>query len=161
MILLRKHNFCFSLTSQHTLGWGYKPKSWPIDSALANLTAFGYTFAIKIVSNPKKKVSSPWVCIWKKWPVLMGKWGKNIKKTRNGQKSLFEVLFWFLRCLFGGFRGYFVLKSGLTILIRALEVPFLVPPKRLKRPYFSHLGGTRNGTSGARIKIVRPLFNTN
>ena len=30
-----------------------------------------------------------------------------------------------------------------------------------KRPYFSHLGGTRNGTSGARIKIVKPLFNTN
>ena len=26
---------------------------------------------------------------------------------------------------------------------------------------FSPFGGTRNGTSGARIKIVRPLFNTN
>ena len=87
------------------LGWGYKTKSWPIDSALANFTAFGYTFAIKIVSDPKKKFSSPWVCTWKKWLVLMGKWGKNIKKTQNGQKSLFEVLFWFLRCVFGGFRG--------------------------------------------------------
>ena len=27
------------------------------------------------------------------------------------------------------------MKSGLTILIQAPEVPFLVPPKRLKRPY--------------------------
>ena len=30
-----------------------------------------------------------WKWIWKFCPVLMGKWGKNIKKTQNGQKSLF------------------------------------------------------------------------
>ena len=35
------------------------------------------------------------------------------------------------------------------------EVPFLVPPKWLKRPHFSHFEGTRNGTSGAQIKILR------
>ena len=27
--------------------------------------------------------------------------------------------------------------------------------------HFGVLGGTKNGTSGARIKILRPLFNTN
>ena len=27
-----------------------------------------------------------------------------------------------------------------------------------KRPYFSHLGGTRNGTSGARIKNCKTTF---
>ena len=27
--------------------------------------------------------------------------------------------------------------------------------------HFSHFGGTKNGTSGARIKIPRPLFNKN
>ena len=30
--------------------------------------------------------------------------------------------------------------------------------KMTKMPHF---GGTKNGTSGARIKILRPLFNTN
>ena len=31
-------------------------------------------------------------------------------------------------------------------------------PKNCKN---SNFGGTKNGTSGARIKILRPLFNTN
>ena len=57
--------------------------------------------------------------------------------------------------------GVFVLKSGLRILIRAPEVPFLVPPKTPKMGVFGYFGGTENGTSGARIKILRPLFNTN
>ena len=57
---------------------------------------------------------------------------KNIKKTQNGQKSLFEGRFQFLRCVFGGFGGQFVLKSGLRSLFRAPEVPFSVPPKWLK-----------------------------
>ena len=33
------------------------------------------------------------------------------------------------KCLNGGFKGVFVLKSGLRILIQAPEVQFLVPPK--------------------------------
>ena len=57
--------------------------------------------------------------------------------------------------------GVFVLKSGLRILIRAPEVPFSVPPKTPKMGVFGYFGGTENGTSGARIKILRPLFNTN
>ena len=57
--------------------------------------------------------------------------------------------------------GVFVLKSGLRILIWAPEVPFLVPPKTPKMGVFGYFGGTENGTSGARIKILRPLFNTN
>ena len=60
--------------------------------------------------------------------------------------------------------GVFVLKSGLRILIRAIEVPFLGPPKRQKwviLGVFGYFGGTENGTLSARIKILRPLFNTN
>ena len=63
----------------------------------------------------------------------MGKWGKNMQNWKNGQKSLFEVRFWFLRWLFGGFGGYFVLKSGLRILIRVPQVPFSVPSKWQKQ----------------------------
>ena len=48
-----------------TLGWVVNVKSWPIISAIAKFTAFGPTFAIKIVSEPQKKFSSPWVCVWK------------------------------------------------------------------------------------------------
>ena len=57
--------------------------------------------------------------------------------------------------------GVFVLKSGLRILIQAPQVPFLVPPKTPKMGVFGYFGGTKNGTWGARIKILRPLFNTN
>ena len=34
-------------------------------------------------------------------------------------------------------------------------------PKVSKWPILGVLGGTKNGTSGARIKNLRPLFNTN
>ena len=57
--------------------------------------------------------------------------------------------------------GVFVLKSGLRILIQAPQVPFLVPPKTPILGVFGYFGGTENGTWGARIKILRPLFNTN
>ena len=57
--------------------------------------------------------------------------------------------------------GVFVLKSGLRILIRAPEVPFSLPPQTPKKGGFGFFGVTENGTSGARIKILRPLFNTN
>ena len=57
--------------------------------------------------------------------------------------------------------GVFVLKSGLRILIRAPEVPPSVPPKTATMGVFAYFGGTESGTSGARIKILRPLFNTN
>ena len=46
--------------------------------------------------------------------------------------------------------------AGLKILISAPEVPFLLPPNWLKWGRFSQFGGTRNGTSGAKIKILRP-----
>ena len=57
--------------------------------------------------------------------------------------------------------GVFVLKSGLKILIRAPQVPFLVPPKMPILGVFGYFGDTENGTWGARIKILRPLFKTN
>ena len=52
-------------------------------------------------------------------------------------------------------------KSGLGILIQAPEVPFVVPskrPKTAKTAHFCRFEGTKNGTSGARIKIPRPLL---
>ena len=58
--------------------------------------------------------------------------GKMPKIKKNGQKSLFRGPKWFPKCLNGGFRGVFVLKSGLRILIWAPQVPFSVPPKRPK-----------------------------
>ena len=61
--------------------------------------------------------------------------------------------------------GVFVLKSGLRILIWAPEVPFSVPPKTPKMGhfgfFFGYFGGIENGTSGAQIKILKSLFNTN
>ena len=61
----------------------------------------------------------------------------------------------------GVYGGPFVLKSGLRILIRAPQVPFLVPPKTPILGVFGYFGSTEKGTWGARIKILRPLFNTN
>ena len=63
----------------------------------------------------------------KKRSVKTGKLGENVKKMENGQKSLSDGRFGFLRCL--------------GILIRAPEVPFLVPPKWLKLPHFGGSGG--------------------
>ena len=55
-------------------------------------------------------------------------------------------------CIVGAFVSRFV---------HAPEVPFPVPPKTPKMGVFGYFGVTENGTSGARIKILRPLFNTN
>ena len=41
--------------------------------------------------------------------------------------------------------GVFVLKSGLIILIRAPQVPFLVPPKTPILGVFGYFGGTKKG----------------
>ena len=95
----------------------------------------------KIFGN-KKKCLAMGVCIWKKWPVLKGKWGKNIQKTQNSQKWLFKVWFGFLRCNF---------------LIRAPKVPFLEPTKWLNWGRFSHLGGTRNIFTSFSLEH-RPFF---
>ena len=55
----------------------------------------------------------------------------------------------------GVLRVVWISKSGLGILIRALEVPFLVPPKTAKMGRF---GGTKNGTSGATAVRDHILF---
>ena len=55
-----------------------------------------------------------------------------------------------------GFYGGYLYRK--VVLELAPEVPFLVPPKM---GVFGYFGGAENGTSGARIKILRPLFNTN
>ena len=46
----------------------------------------------------------------------------HFSRVQNGSQSVKMVVL----------GGVFVLKSGLRILIRALEVPFLGPPKRQK-----------------------------
>ena len=64
--------------------------------------------------------------------ISMGKWPKSIKWP----KFTFLGSKWFTKYLNGGFRGAFVLKSGLRILIWALQVPFLIPPKTPKMGHF-------------------------
>ena len=58
-------------------------------------------------------------------------WKRAVDKggLRKQTSSHVHLLEWFPKWLNEGFRGVFVLKSGLTILIRAPEVPFSVPPK--------------------------------
>ena len=51
-----------------------------------------------------------------------------------------------------------VYKSGLRILIRATEVPFLVPPEWPKQGHFSHFGGTKNCTLGTQIGPRKVIF---
>ena len=58
----------------------------------------------------------------------------------------------------------FFFNFGQIRQLWAPEVPFSVPPKRWKwviLGVFGFFGGTENGSWGARIKILRPLFNTN
>ena len=51
---------------------------------------------------------------------------ENDHNQENGQKSLFLGRKWFPKCLNRGFRGVFVMKSDLSILIWAPKVPFSV-----------------------------------
>ena len=71
---------------------GPKSKKWSDQQKTLHPTASKHTKARRKKFNLKKIVLIKGDCIWKKWPALTGKWGKNTKKTQNGQKSLFE--FW-------------------------------------------------------------------
>ena len=67
-----------------------------------------------------------------------------------------RLCFRFPKCLNGGFRGVFWFGQPMY--------HFWYLPKRPKRvilAVFCHFEGRENGTSGARIKILRPLFNRN
>ena len=67
----------------------------------------------------------------------MGKCPKSIKWL----KITFRGPIWVPKGVFLGVLGVvLVYKSGLRILIRAPEVPFLVPPNWLKRPHLANLG---------------------
>ena len=50
-------------------------------------------------------------------------------------------------------------QSG--FLKKHIAVPGCILLPENKWVIFGYFGGTKNGTSGARIKILRPLFNTN
>ena len=60
-----ENELCFAVSSGMNTGWGLKTKRWWIDSAITKFIAFEHTFAIKIISSPKKRFSSPWVFVWK------------------------------------------------------------------------------------------------
>ena len=62
----------YSCRRWYILGWVFNVKSWPIISAITKFTAFGPTFAIKIVSEPQKKFSTPWVCVWRNGFSIVG-----------------------------------------------------------------------------------------
>ena len=82
--------------------------------------------------QPSKKWFSCGALHLKKMARVAWKMAPKYQKVQNGQKSLFEGWFGFLRCLMG------VLGASLyRILMRAPEVPFLVPPKPPKRGHFS------------------------
>ena len=65
-----------------------------------------------------------------------------------------EVAFW-------GFLGLVCIEKGSRNFDSGTRSAIFGTPKIAKMPRFSNFGGTKNGTSGARIKIPRPLFNTN
>ena len=54
--------------------------------------------------------------------------------------------------------GVFVLKSGLRILIRASQVPFLVPPKTAKMGHFGYFGGTFGNHFGPQKSDFWPFY---
>ena len=103
-ILYLRNNTLGGKIATWTLGWTKISKSFQ------NLVASWYIlyqhgYRPFLQKNDFFCIFLAWPPFWKKWPVLKGKWGKNIKKTQNGKKSLFEVRFGFLKCLFGGFGG--------------------------------------------------------
>ena len=77
---------------------------------------------------------------------------------RQWSKITFRGPVWVPKVSFG---VVLVFKSSLRILIWAPQVPFSVPPKTPKMGVLGYFGGTENGTSGAQIKILKSLFNTN
>ena len=86
-----------------------------------------------------------WVLFSASMGISMGKRPKSIKWpkiTFPGSKMAPKVSNW-------GFRGVFVLKSALRILIWAPKVPFSVPPKTPKMGHFGFFRGNENGTWGA------------
>ena len=95
---------------------------------------------------------------WKKWPVLMGKWHKNILKKAKWPKITFRGPIRIPEVSFFG-----VLGASLYWKV-VLEFWFGHPKCHFwysQNGQNSDFGGIKNGTSGAPSKILRPLFNTN
>ena len=65
-----------------------------------------------------------------------------------------EVAFW-------GFWGLVCIEKWSRNFDSGIQSAIFDTLKMAKTGYFGHFGGIKNGTSGAPIKILRPLFNTN
>jgi len=74
---------------------GPQSKKWPDQQITLNPTGSIHKKARKKKFDPKKVDFDEGDCTWKKWPVLMGKWGKNIKKNAFwGPILVLKVSFW-------------------------------------------------------------------
>ena len=101
---------------------------------------------------------------WKPWTDPTHTW--NFQKPICFSNQYFHTL---LNVAYMGFWGFGVLGFWGLVCIEKWFYNFdsgtrsaiFDPPKMAKIPRFCHFEGTENGTSGARIKILRPLFNTN
>ena len=65
-----------------------------------------------------------------------------------------EVSFW-------GFWGLVCIEKWSQNFDSGIQSAIFDTPKMAKMGYLGHFGGIKNGTSGAPIKILRPLFITN
>ena len=101
----------------------------------------GMQFKFQVFLHSKNEAKICKICEMAKIPLLSG-------------RNAFAMTYYL------GLGGYLVYKNGLGFSFRALEVPFLVPPRSPKMHVFLDLGGTKNGNSSARNKNPRPLLET-
>ena len=131
---------------------------------------YGYIWYIGSCAEPSHRST---VGCEKSAIVLKGKWHKNIRKCKMAKNH-------FSRSDFGSWGGFLGVLGAILYWKVVLEFWFGHPkchfryPQKAKMTHFCFCfrsssigrpspknGGTKNGTWGARIKILRPLFNTN
>ena len=94
-------------------------------------------------------------------PRAQGKMGQKYQKNAKWPKISFRVPIWVPNVPFWGFWGLVCIEKWSYNFDSGIRSAISGTPKMAKWGRFSYFGGTRNGTLDARIKIVRPLFNTN
>ena len=83
------------------------------------------------------------------------------KKNAKWQKITFRGLILVPKVAFWGYWGLVCIEKWSYNFDSGTRSAISGTPKIAETTPFSHFGGTRNGTLVARIKIVRPLSNTN
>ena len=86
--------------------------------------------------------------------ISMGKSLNSIKWP----KITFRGSIWVPKVSFWGFWGWFCLLKCSQNFDSGTRSAIFGTPKMGHFGHFGHFGGTKNGTSGARIKILRPLL---